>query len=61
MSKKEQETNERFRRKHFESCQKMNRCSSFEYVLTGTGIGTAISIRCPVCGEEENITDYDNW
>ena len=27
----------------------------------GSGIGTAISIKCNYCGEEKDITDYDSW
>lgn len=47
-----------FRAKHYESC---NNGRSYQYELTGTGVGTAITIKCPVCGVEENITDYDCW
>lgn len=50
-----------FRDKHYKSCQHGRMSTTFEYVLTGTGIGTAIQIRCPVCGQAENITDYSNW
>ena len=35
--------------------------STFIYTLTGTGIGTAIKIKCPKCGEEKDITDMDSW
>lgn len=37
------------------------RTHKYLYELTGTGIGTAITIKCPVCGEEKDITDYDCW
>lgn len=50
-----------FRDKHYKSCQSGKMSTTFEYILTGTGIGTAIEIRCPVCGHTENITDYSNW
>lgn len=60
MSAKEAEAIKEFKAKHF-SCQSDRLSTSYEYVLTGTGIGTAISIRCPVCGEEKNVTDYDMW
>lgn len=60
-SEKEMSAAEQFRKEHFASCQSGIRAPSFEYVLTGTGIGTAITVRCPVCGKEENITDYSNW
>lgn len=38
-----------------------NTGNSWIYKLTSTGIGTVIEIQCPICGESENITDYDNW
>ena len=47
-----------FRDSHYKSCKNG---SKYLYELTGTGIGTAITIKCPVCGEEKNITDYDCW
>jgi hypothetical protein len=30
------------------------------FSFTPTGIGMAICVKC-ACGEEANITDYDNW
>lgn len=32
----------------------------FSYIFTPTSVGTAVSIKC-ICGEQENITDYDIW
>ena len=32
-----------------------------EFIFTPTSIGDACSIRCDICGEEKNITDYDCW
>lgn len=32
-----------------------------EYIFTPTTIGDSISIKCTICDEEENITDYDSW
>lgn len=61
MSKKEKDAAERFRKEHCGTCQKGRLSTTFEYVLTGTGIGTAISIRCPFCGAKEDITDIESW
>lgn len=47
-----------FRKSHYASCKN---AGTFIFELAGTGIGEAISIKCPVCGAEENVTDYDNW
>jgi hypothetical protein len=32
-----------------------------DYIFTPTAIANACSIRCTICGEEKNITDYNNW
>lgn len=47
-----------FRDKHWQECRNPNK---FRYKLTGTGIGTAVKIQCPVCGVEEDVTDLDSW
>lgn len=33
----------------------------FTYLVTPTGLGDCISIRCNACGEIKDITDSDNW
>ena len=58
LSDKEMQSKKAFIDKHYASCQNGGR---YQYELIGTGIGTAITIRCPICGEEENITDYNCW
>lgn len=30
-------------------------------IPTGTGIGTILHVKCPICGEEEDITDMEVW
>lgn len=30
-------------------------------IPTGTGIGTILHVKCPICGEEEDITDMKVW
>lgn len=47
-----------FKNRHYNSC---HNGSTYQYELTGTGIGTAIKIKCPKCGEEIDITDYSSW
>ena len=32
-----------------------------DYIFTPTSIGDACIIRCDICAEEKNITDYDCW
>jgi hypothetical protein len=33
----------------------------FKYIFTPTGIGNAVTIKCPCCGEEKDITDVSCW
>ena len=32
-----------------------------EYIFTPTSVGDACTMRCQICGVEENITDYNHW
>ena len=58
LSDKEAERIAAFRKAHYDSCKN---AGTFLFELAGTGVGETISIKCPVCGAEENVTDYDNW
>ena len=31
------------------------------FIFTPTGVGDACTIKCTICGAEENITDYSCW
>lgn len=33
----------------------------FTYIITPTGLGSCISIRCNSCGEVKDITDSESW
>ena len=57
-SEKEIERMAKFRSRHYQSCKN---AGCYQYELTGTGIGTVIKIKCPQCGVEEDVTDYERW
>ena len=60
---KELERANAFEKKHL-ACAKKHPTTiggNIEYRFTPTSIGNAVSIKCFLCGEEENITDYDLW
>ena len=64
MSDKEYEAAKAFREKHWQmhnGGQSKGVANTYQYELTGTVIGTCIKIRCPICGEEKDITDIDSW
>ena len=46
-----------FKYTHYKSC----RTSDVWVLLSPTGIGTAIRLKCPKCGEELDITDINHW
>ena len=33
----------------------------FQYTFIPGGIGMCVSIKCLICGSENNLTDYDCW
>jgi hypothetical protein len=49
-----------FIKKHEKKCRK-DKHLLYSYVFTPTGIGIAVKIICPYCGEEKDITNVDCW
>lgn len=60
MSDKEAKSYNEFLERHYKvsGCKNANH---YIFDLTGTGIGVAIKVTCPVCGETKDITDFDSW
>lgn len=56
LTDKEYKDAQAFREYHWDVCK-----GNTAYILSGTGVGTAVAIKCTKCGKEENITEYDNW
>lgn len=63
LNSKEAEKAKVFEEKHIECARKHPTTigGHISYTFTPTSIGNAVSIKCFLCGEEENITDYDCW
>ena len=60
---KEQENYKQFVKKH-ELCRLKNKYSGgrWPYLIpVGTGLGTSLTVICPICGEKEDITDIGAW
>ena len=63
LSPKEIEKAEAFEKEHLECAKKHPTTigGSISYEFTPTSVGTAVIIKCNLCDEQENITDYDIW
>ena len=60
----ELEAVEEFKTKHRESCaskQNLTAGEYWSYTFIPGGIGTVITIKCNLCGEEEDVTDVSKW
>lgn len=68
LSKSEQESALKFIEAHKDCCMKKYgrqlvspSGGNYSYTFTPTGIGTCTSIRCNVCKQIEDITDFSLW
>ena len=65
ISDKQEEKIKEFKEKHKECSKTLPMATDgkypFTYMFIPGGIGTIAKIKCNVCDEELNITDYDNW
>ena len=64
MSEKELYSERAFRTRHYElhnSRKSKTGGNTYVYTISGTGLGPTIKIKCPICGEEEDITDFESW
>ena len=57
LSDKEMSQFREFKHSHYKTCG----TSDVWVLLSPTGIGTAIKLKCPKCEGEVDITDCDNW
>lgn len=58
MNETELQRLEEFQNRHWSVCKNSGH---WLYDIEGTGIGPIIKVKCPVCGEEEDITDAESW
>jgi hypothetical protein len=56
LSDKEESDLREFRNEHYNSCK-----SATEEIISHSGIGSGITVRCVKCGTKKNITDTDMW
>ena len=62
-SQKEKEAYEQFEKEHMHDrlSSKYNGGRAPYLIPTGTGVGTSLTVKCPICGESKNITDTGVW
>lgn len=52
---------EKFREKH-KDCEFTSTIGGkFSFIITPTGLGPIVEVRCNSCDKIEDITDIDNW
>lgn len=57
----EEQSAKEFMKKH-ENCYLTSTIGGkFTFIITPTGLGPIVSIRCNVCNEEKDITNCNNW
>ena len=62
LSEKEAKAAEEFEKQHSHpNTYKGAIGGHMEYIFTHTSIGNACTVKCSICGESKNITDYDIW
>lgn len=61
LDKEETEAAYEFYKVHKECCNPSTIGGNFSYIITPIGLGNCVTIRCNACGEEEDITNVENW
>ena len=62
LNEKEEAASKEFQEKHkHPNVNKGAIGGHIHYIFIPTGVGDACCIECGICGEKENITDYDSW
>ena len=56
MSESEELLYKEFSNEHYKTCK-----GNTKYIITPTGIGSALELICTKCNKVKNITDYSNW
>ncbi len=60
----EQARFEEFSKEHLEKCPHTPQDAMhtrWSFIFTLGGVGTIVEVKCILCGETKNITDFDSW
>lgn len=60
LTKVERQEAEKFIKEH-SSCKNNTFEGKFSYIITPTGIGDCVAIKCNACKEVREITDVESW
>lgn len=58
LDEEEKKRIEEFSQEHYEKC---GRAGYIRYIVTPTGIGTAVEVECNHCKERKDISNFNNW
>ena len=62
LNEKEEAASKEFQKKHrHPNVNKGAIGGHINFIFTPTSIADACTIKCTICGAEENITDYNSW
>lgn len=61
LGKKELESLSVFEDKHAMCYSKYNKSTKYKIIITGTGIGLHVKVKCCSCKKSKDISDYDSW
>lgn len=59
LSDKQKKRADEFIHEHYKKCD--TGYKNFVYTVTPTNVITVVELRCPVCGEIIDVSDYDEW
>ena len=57
LSDKQKERAKEFQHEHYKKCETGHR--SFVYTVTPTNVITIVELRCPICGEIIDVSNYN--
>lgn len=61
LSEEEKKLSDEFYLEHKNHIKRTTAGEWCTYLITPTGIGTCLSIKCNFCNKTKNITDYSDW
>ncbi len=61
LNEKEEKEAREFMNKHKPCLVPTTIGGGFSFIFSPTSVGYSVIIKCDICGETLNVTDYDSW